>query len=250
MIGSRLREFRKAMGFTQKELAENLNTQVKYIADVETEKTMPGGQSLALLNKNFNININWLLTGKGEMLNRETPGDEYWIQKCISGKDFFKFRVQKRNSQINSLECAINKTRTDELQVILLKFDKLNTERALAIAELKDRAKGSEVLKDWLFCQAKTDDISVNILNALQKFCKYCYDTAEVEVSFRFGGSDDPVVPIFVNRDGYMSSKDYCFSSLICDLPEILLGMNDVSEAYSDAMDFIVDEIEDSPDAG
>jgi len=250
MIGSRLREFRKAMKFTQKDLAKNLNTSTGYIADIESEKTMPGGQSLALLNKNFNINLNWLLTGKGEMLNRETPGDEYWIQKCISGKEFFKFRAQKRKSQINSLECAINKTRTDRIQITLLKFDKLNAERALEIAELKDGAKGSEVLKDWLFCQAKIDDICVNILNALQKFCKYCYDSAEVEVSFRFGGSDDPVGPVFVNRDGYMASKEYRFSSLICDLPEILLGMNDVSEAFSEAMDFIVNEIEDSPEAG
>ncbi|OQA16987.1 MAG: transcriptional repressor DicA [bacterium ADurb.Bin363] len=116
MIGSRLREFRKAMKFTQKDLAKNLNTSTGYIADIESEKTMPGGQSLALLNKNFNINLNWLLTGKGEMLNRETPGDEYWIQKCISGKEFFKFRAQKRKSQINSLECAINKTRTDSYE--------------------------------------------------------------------------------------------------------------------------------------
>jgi len=67
MLGNRLKDFRKSYKITQQGLAERLNTSSGYISEIESGKTMPGGNFLISLKREFNINSNWLLTGEGDM---------------------------------------------------------------------------------------------------------------------------------------------------------------------------------------
>jgi transcriptional regulator with XRE-family HTH domain len=62
MIGSRLKEWRKGKGLSQQALATVLNTSSGYISEIEQGKTVPGGNFLVSLNREFHVDINWLLS--------------------------------------------------------------------------------------------------------------------------------------------------------------------------------------------
>jgi transcriptional regulator with XRE-family HTH domain len=68
-VGTRLREVRMALGYSQQYFSALLNTSAGFISEIEGNKKSPGIQLLYSLWRKFNININWLLTGKGNMFN-------------------------------------------------------------------------------------------------------------------------------------------------------------------------------------
>ncbi len=68
-VGTRLREVRMALGYSQQYFSALLNTSAGFISEIEGSKKSPGIQLLYSLWRKFNININWLLTGKGNMFN-------------------------------------------------------------------------------------------------------------------------------------------------------------------------------------
>lgn len=65
--GSRLKEFRKALSLTQIEFAKKLNVSNGHVSDLEKDRKNITESLLKLLNYEFKLNINWLITGKGEM---------------------------------------------------------------------------------------------------------------------------------------------------------------------------------------
>ena len=65
-IGSRLKDIRKYLRLTQKELAEKLDISDGYISDIEKGKKKPGRDLLEKLIERFNVNISYLFEGKGE----------------------------------------------------------------------------------------------------------------------------------------------------------------------------------------
>ncbi len=58
-----------ALGYSQQYFSALLNTSAGFISEIEGNKKSPGIQLLYSLWRKFNININWLLTGKGNMFN-------------------------------------------------------------------------------------------------------------------------------------------------------------------------------------
>ncbi len=68
-VGTRLREVRMALGYSQQYFSALLNTSAGFISEIEGNKKSPGIQLLYSLWRKFNININWLLTGKGNMFH-------------------------------------------------------------------------------------------------------------------------------------------------------------------------------------
>ena len=71
MIGQRLRAYRKEKGFKLKELAAIIGYSQGGLSDIENEKARPSTQTLVKLIQNTDINIAWLLTGKGPMKRAE-----------------------------------------------------------------------------------------------------------------------------------------------------------------------------------
>ena len=67
MIGQRLAEVRKFYGHTQKAMAEELLLTHSTYNRYESNTIEPNMQFLHEYCNNCNVNINWLLTGKGEM---------------------------------------------------------------------------------------------------------------------------------------------------------------------------------------
>ncbi|PIO48676.1 MAG: hypothetical protein CMR00_03145 [[Chlorobium] sp. 445] len=78
-IGVRLKEARLSMHYSQQHFANRLNTSTGFISEIESGKKLPGVQLLHSLWRNFNINTNWLLTGKGSMFN--TNSDAHHIHQ-------------------------------------------------------------------------------------------------------------------------------------------------------------------------
>ncbi|WP_164091442.1 helix-turn-helix domain-containing protein [Poseidonibacter lekithochrous] len=67
-FGERLVEAREKLGFNQSELAEKLEIAPQSLARYEKNKVKPSMEFVAKLTDMFNMNSNWLLTGKGTIL--------------------------------------------------------------------------------------------------------------------------------------------------------------------------------------
>ena len=68
-IGSRLREHRKSLGISQKEMADHLGVRTKTIVRFESGESTPGTDQIAAL-KEFDpsLSLEWLVMGRGEMV--------------------------------------------------------------------------------------------------------------------------------------------------------------------------------------
>ncbi len=79
-IGKRIKEIKNTLHITTSELAYKLKIPVRTIGSYEREEAQPGSKFLNALMENFSININWLLSGKGNMfLSRKTEFDLNYI---------------------------------------------------------------------------------------------------------------------------------------------------------------------------
>ena len=74
MPGARLKKCRKLLNITQDELAKKIHSTHGFISSAETGRFTMGAEFLYELNRQLNVNINWLLAGDGPMfLNAERP---------------------------------------------------------------------------------------------------------------------------------------------------------------------------------
>ena len=94
--GQRLKQLRQNLGLTQKDFAEKLGFKWYKVKDMETGKQKITYETAKLIEKNFSINPDWLLTGEGEMY-KQTEN-----------------RVQKARELLNNIE---NNHKTDVINV-------------------------------------------------------------------------------------------------------------------------------------
>jgi transcriptional regulator with XRE-family HTH domain len=66
-LGQRLREWRKTLHLKSYELAKLIHISQGSLSDIENDKSLPSADTLAKLYQYTNLNIIWLLTGKGNM---------------------------------------------------------------------------------------------------------------------------------------------------------------------------------------
>jgi transcriptional regulator with XRE-family HTH domain len=66
-IGRRLREVRKKLGKTQEEMRQITGLSTAGISEMEQGLKKPSSVYMFALNTNFDVNINWILTGAGTM---------------------------------------------------------------------------------------------------------------------------------------------------------------------------------------
>ncbi len=75
-IGKRIKECRVALHVTAIEMAKDMNIPVRTIGSYERNEAQPGAKFLAKLVERYQINVNWLLSGKGNMFTaRKTEMD-------------------------------------------------------------------------------------------------------------------------------------------------------------------------------
>jgi len=71
-IGLRLKEVRKSLNLTQEKLKEETGLSIGFISGIETGKKRPSSILLFYLAHRYNVNINYLLTGKGDRIFKES----------------------------------------------------------------------------------------------------------------------------------------------------------------------------------
>ncbi len=71
-LGRRLREWRKTIPLKSFELAIIIKISQGSLSDIENDKSLPSADTLAKLYQYTNVNLIWLLTGKGSMTRIET----------------------------------------------------------------------------------------------------------------------------------------------------------------------------------
>ena len=69
MIKENLKKIRQELGLSAAKLSEKLNIPAPTLVCYERGERTPSAQLFMKLNYNLNINLNWFVTGKGEMFN-------------------------------------------------------------------------------------------------------------------------------------------------------------------------------------
>jgi transcriptional regulator with XRE-family HTH domain len=75
-LGDRLRQWRKSIPMKSYELAKLIHISQGSLSDIENNKSLPSADTLAKVYQSTNINIIWLLTGKGPMKKGTLPSEE------------------------------------------------------------------------------------------------------------------------------------------------------------------------------
>ena len=78
-IGMRIKEIRKAKKLNQVRLSELLSATQAAISRYESDQQYPGGEFLTQMVSVLGINLNWLLTGEGEMFQAIVPMDASFL---------------------------------------------------------------------------------------------------------------------------------------------------------------------------
>ena len=92
----RLRKLRKTLDMTQQEFAEKLGIKRSTMATYESGRNEPIDAVISLICREFNVNEEWLRTGKGEMfieLSRNEEIAEFVGQLMSDEDDSFKKRL-------------------------------------------------------------------------------------------------------------------------------------------------------------
>lgn len=112
-MGERVKEVRKKMGFSQKELANELGISQNHISSIETDKEKPSALLIKFLSIKYNVDEEWLRTGTGSQ----------YIEIDIGTN---KGTIAKFNEVKLSLERLLRKRNDDDLR---------NTEEAIAFLD-------------------------------------------------------------------------------------------------------------------
>ena len=76
-LGSRLRQWRKTLPLKSFELAKLIRISQGSLSDIENNKSLPSADTIAKLYQHTDLNIIWLLTGKGPInKTQHAPGGE------------------------------------------------------------------------------------------------------------------------------------------------------------------------------
>jgi transcriptional regulator with XRE-family HTH domain len=79
-IGSRFRQFRDRIGKAQHELAAELKISQSTIANIERGKAFPNINYLHYFYNNYQLNINWLLIGQGDMFSKGKAMNQKYLE--------------------------------------------------------------------------------------------------------------------------------------------------------------------------
>lgn len=116
----RIKALRKALGLTQQEFADKIGSVQNTITGYETGRRTPSNQVIALICEKFNVNENWLRTGKGEMFVQHSRDEEiarFFGEVLKDEKSDFRRRLIHALSKLSVDEWDMIERRARELLV-------------------------------------------------------------------------------------------------------------------------------------
>ena len=75
-ISERIKAVRKALGISQKNFCGGIYLSHSFYAKIETGTRNPNERVYELISHKYNVNKEWLITGKGEMFSENPPDVE------------------------------------------------------------------------------------------------------------------------------------------------------------------------------
>lgn len=95
-LGDRLRIFREHIQLTQAQLAQELQMSKTGLQQNEADKALPGAKFLIALHGR-GLNVNWLLSGEGEMLlsDKPTTSSSDDLQLYVESMEVINFLIEK-----------------------------------------------------------------------------------------------------------------------------------------------------------
>ena len=88
MIGRRMRALRLTLKVTQSALAKTLKVKPSAISQIESGKIRPSTDTMLLLTKLCDVNLHWLITGKGPMWVDPQDSRQKTREKLNQVRDF------------------------------------------------------------------------------------------------------------------------------------------------------------------
>lgn len=114
----RLKKLRKELNLTQQAFADKIGIKRNTIANYEVGRNEPIDAVISLICREFDVNEEWLRTGKGEMFIKVLPEDElaaYCAQICAGVDPFIESAILEymrldENSKgvIRKMVCSIS----------------------------------------------------------------------------------------------------------------------------------------------
>lgn len=136
-IGKRIKEIRTTLHLTSGELAKSLNIPVRTIGSYEREEAQPGSKFLNALMECCHVNINWLLSGKGQMfLSNKTELDLNYIAELQS-------RLNLSDKEISGLIDILD---SDASREMVLKFIEIKRGNKEALESLIYNLQGIKAI--------------------------------------------------------------------------------------------------------
>ena len=114
----RIKKIRKELDLTQQEFADKIGIKRNSLANYETGRNTPMDAIVTSICREFNVNEEWLRTGKGEMFNELDIEDQLmiWAGKVLNGKDSaFKKRFVTMLMGLSEDEWEFLKKKAEEI---------------------------------------------------------------------------------------------------------------------------------------
>jgi len=102
-VSDRVKEVRLKVGLSQVEFSERIFVSKSFCGDIEIGKKKVNDRIIFIISKQFNVNDEWLKTGKGEMFNDKLPD----------------IRKEKLLNIYNQLEGSLRDCLVDQSEVLL-----------------------------------------------------------------------------------------------------------------------------------
>ena len=132
-IGTRLRLVRELKKLNQAELGNSLGIQYQHVSKYERGESVPTWENLIKLIETYNVNINWLLTGRGKMFLSPMGYDAIEDKSIFTIKDI-------EDIQIEEIVAELKKDK--ELKTAIYNYVKNYWGVKEAAAKLKRQADG------------------------------------------------------------------------------------------------------------
>ena len=121
-IGKRIKELKSILHLTSLEMANELSIPVRTIGSYERDEAQPGPKFLNALIDKFCVNINWLLSGRGNMfITKKAEKDIAYIAQLQE-------RLKLTNEELNGLIDILDADASREMVLKFIEIKKGNKE--------------------------------------------------------------------------------------------------------------------------
>lgn len=119
-VGQRLKEIRRQGRIQQKEMAAALDIAASYLCEIENGNAKPGQDFFIKVAMAYNVNLNYLLLGTGEMFGavNNIKTKEFEIDNGIETVEELNWLIEKSNFFKNSIMSLANKLLIEEDRII------------------------------------------------------------------------------------------------------------------------------------